>query len=160
MDFAAQSNLLAAIISIALGLSVLLRRARPRVLTLYGIFATSVGSFYALRFFELLLPYSQINEGLAAALDDFDDRLDDLQVEMVESIFASHAAGTIELREAVQLAMMCRFYERIGDHAVNMGERVVYLVSGWLPEHVAVARAEMKERSGHGLVPPDEPAGE
>ena len=104
--------------------------------------------------------YFDANEGLAAALDDFDDRLDDLQVEMVESIFASHAAGTIELREAVQLAMMCRFYERIGDHAVNMGERVVYLVSGWLPEHVAVARAEMKERSGHGLVPPDEPAGE
>ena len=36
---------------------------------------------------------------------------------------------------AVQLAVVARFYERIGDHAVNIGERVRYVVTGWVPEH-------------------------
>jgi hypothetical protein len=33
-----------------------------------------------------------------------------------------------------------RFYERIADHAVNIGERVRYMVTGWLPEHTGAAR--------------------
>jgi phosphate transport system protein len=38
------------------------------------------------------------------------------------------------------MAMVARFYERIGDHAVNIGERVQYVVTGWLPEHKGAAR--------------------
>ena len=41
---------------------------------------------------------------------------------------------------AVQLAVVARFYERIGDHAVNIGERVRFVVTGWLPEHKGAAR--------------------
>ena len=36
--------------------------------------------------------------------------------------------------------VVARFYERIGDHAVNIGERVRYIVTGWLPEHDGAAR--------------------
>ena len=46
----------------------------------------------------------------------------------------------IDLQVAVQLAVVARFYERIGDHAVNIGERVRYLVTGWTPEHDGAAR--------------------
>jgi phosphate uptake regulator len=35
----------------------------------------------------------------------------------------------------VQLAVVARFYERIGDHAVNIGEKVPTSSTGWLPEH-------------------------
>jgi phosphate transport system protein len=35
---------------------------------------------------------------------------------------------------AVQLAVVARFYERIGDHAVNVGERTRYIVDGWIPD--------------------------
>lgn len=88
------------------------------------------------------------DDGLASALDDIDDRLDDLQVEFVESVFTSHESDGITLRSAVQLALIGRYYERIGDHAVNMGERITYMVTGWLPEHAAVARLELRTRQG------------
>jgi phosphate transport system protein len=57
------------------------------------------------------------------------------------------------LLSSVQLALIGRYYERIGDHAVNIGERVQYLVSGWLPEHTGAARAEIKSRRGPDETP-------
>ena len=70
----------------------------------------------------------------AAALDDMDNYLDDLQREFVQAIFQSHSTEKIDLQVAVQLAVVARFFERIGDHAVNIGERVRFLVTGWVPE--------------------------
>ena len=60
----------------------------------------------------------------AAALWDMDGYLDDLQRQFVATIFESHSDEAIDLQVAVQLAVVARFYERIGDHAVNIGERV------------------------------------
>jgi phosphate transport system protein len=83
--------------------------------------------------------YVESDAPLAAALHDMDDVLDQLQKDFVQAIFESHAAGRIDLQVAVQLALICRFYERIGDHAVNIGERVRYIVTGALPEHPTVS---------------------
>ena len=66
----------------------------------------------------------------AAALGDMDSYLDDLQRQFINAIFESHAADTIDLQVAVQLAVVARFFERIGDHAVNIAERVRFLVEG------------------------------
>ena len=66
----------------------------------------------------------------AAALGDMDSYLDDLQRQFINAIFESHAEGTIDLQVAVQLAVVARFFERIGDHAVNIAERVRFLVEG------------------------------
>lgn len=76
----------------------------------------------------------------AAAIDDMDSFLDGLQKQFVQAIFESHAAGRIDLQVAVQLAVVARFYERIGDHAVNIGERVSFVITGWMPEHRGAAR--------------------
>lgn len=76
----------------------------------------------------------------AAALADMDNYLDDLQREFVQAIFQSHSTEKIDLQVAVQLAIVARFFERIGDHAVNIGERVRFLVTGWAPELKGAAR--------------------
>ena len=76
----------------------------------------------------------------AAAIDDMDSYLDSLQREFVQEILESHTEKSIDLQVAIQLAVVARFYERIGDHAVNIGERVRYLVTGWMPEHKGAAR--------------------
>ena len=88
--------------------------------------------------------YVDADTSLAAALDDIDDRLDALQTDYVEAIFESHSAGNLNLQGAVQMAMIGRYYERVGDHAVNIGERVIYMVTGWLPEHTGSARQRLR----------------
>jgi phosphate transport system protein len=76
----------------------------------------------------------------AAAIDDMDSYLDGLQKQFVQAIFESHAGGRIDLQVAVQLAVVARFYERIGDHAVTIGQRVEFIITGMLPEHKGADR--------------------
>jgi phosphate transport system protein len=104
----------------------------------------------ASRLFKLAIDaYAEANAPLAAALDDMDDRLDTLHKEFIQSIFESHHGTTLDLQPAVQLALIGRYYERLGDHAVNIGHRVQYMVTGWLPEHAGAARAKARrEMSG------------
>ena len=70
-----------------------------------------------------------------------DDRLDAIHRDYIQEIFLVHNSGSLPVQAAVQLALIGRYYERIGDHAVNIGERVRYMVTGWLPEHTGAARA-------------------
>ena len=81
--------------------------------------------------------YVESDVPLAAAINDMDDMLDRLHGEFIQEIFQSHAADRLDLQVGVQLALVARFYERIGDHAVNIGSRVRYIVTGWLPGHEA-----------------------
>jgi phosphate transport system protein len=97
--------------------------------------------------------YDEGNASLAAALDDMDDRLDALHKEFIQSIFESHHGKTLDLQPAVQLALVGRYYERIGDHAVNIGHRVQYMVTGWLPEHAGAARAKARREREDGQEP-------
>jgi phosphate transport system protein len=88
--------------------------------------------------------YAERNGALGAALHDMDDRLDALQADFVQAIFEAHAGGAVDLQGAVQLAVIARYYERVGDHAVNIGERVWFMAVGRLPEHAGAARARMR----------------
>jgi phosphate transport system protein len=99
----------------------------------------------AIRLFRLSIDaYAEGNAGLAAALDDIDDRLDELHAQYIQAIFESHHLGSLSVEAGVQLALIGRYYERIGDHAVNIGNRVQYMVTGWLPEHSGAARAQAR----------------
>ncbi|MBE2248206.1 MAG: GAF domain-containing protein [Myxococcus sp.] len=66
MDIRTQSALLAGIIGLALGISMLLRQQRARVVTLFGVFALSVGAFHLARFLEGLFPIVDDAPGVAA----------------------------------------------------------------------------------------------
>jgi phosphate transport system protein len=101
--------------------------------------------------------YVERDAAKAAAIDDMDSLLDSLHRDFIQAIFESHAAARIDLQVAVQLAVVARFYERIGDHAVNIGERVRYVVTGWLPEHEGAAR--FRARRPIADVEPSVPAG-
>ena len=57
----------------------------------------------------------------AGAIEDIDDELDDLHV----SLTAELTSGSMTLPVAVELALLARFYERFGDHCVNLARRQV-----------------------------------
>ena len=59
----------------------------------------------------------------ALQVDSLDDEMDDLHVSLTVEV----VAGTMPLPVAVELAMVARFYERFGDHAVNLAKRVAAL---------------------------------
>jgi phosphate transport system protein len=91
-------------------------------------------------FSEATGAYMTMDASRAAAIDDMDSFLDDLQRQFIQAIFESHAAGRIDLQVAIQLAVVARFYERIGDHAVNIGEKVRFQVTGLPPDRSGAAR--------------------
>lgn len=94
--------------------------------------------------------YADRDAPLAGALDDIDDTLDRTHADFIQSIFLCHHDGNLPLQVAVQLALVGRFYERIGDHAVNIGERVRYMVTGSLPLHEEVGDRELTESAEGG----------
>lgn len=95
--------------------------------------------------------YADRDAPLAGALDDIDDTLDRTHADYIQSIFLCHHDGQLPLQVAVQLALIGRFYERIGDHAVNIGERVRYMVTGWLPMHEEVGDRTLAEPGEGGV---------
>lgn len=66
------------------------------------------------------------DEEAARRIDRTDDMMDDLHEQLISELFGSE----VELPDAVQTALVGRFYERLGDHAVHITERVRYLAVG------------------------------
>ena len=59
--------------------------------------------------------------GAAGAIEDIDDELDDLHI----SLTAELTSGSMSVPVAVEVALMARFYERFGDHCVNLARRQI-----------------------------------
>jgi len=94
--------------------------------------------------------YEQRDVGLGAALDDIDDRLDDYANELIMLVLEDNKTHNRDPQTSIQMALLGRFYERIGDHAVNVGEWVRFVVEGWTPEQAGAERA--KNRSAGGAI--------
>jgi phosphate transport system protein len=68
------------------------------------------------------------DETLAADLAREDDRIDELHAQLIRKLLELDDHESVG--PAIRLAMVGRYFERIGDHAVNMGERVRYFITG------------------------------
>lgn len=82
--------------------------------------------------------FAHSDPGEAGALSDMDDAMDDLQKDLFRAIFASTADDEAAVQRAVQIALVGRYFERIADHAVNVGERVAFMVTGAFPDDATV----------------------
>lgn len=84
---------------------------------------------------------------LAESIDELDDLLDDLHYRYIQHVIQDARRGELDPQQSLQLALVGRFYERIGDHAENLGERTRYIIDGWLPEAQAAERARVRSES-------------
>jgi phosphate transport system protein len=64
--------------------------------------------------------YASGDGGVADLLRARDDEIDDLHV----SLTAELAAGRVSVPVAIEMALVARYFERLGDHAVNVTRRV------------------------------------
>ncbi len=73
--------------------------------------------------------YADRAPDVADDVESLDDEVDELHVTLTAEI----ASGSMPLPVAIEAALVARFYERFGDHAVNLARRISALSSrgGW-----------------------------
>ena len=67
---------------------------------------------------------------LARSVIAEDDRVDELFVTVKNDWIAHIRSGTADGEQAVDLLMVAKYFERIGDHAVNIAEWVIFSITG------------------------------
>jgi phosphate transport system protein len=70
--------------------------------------------------------YAERDADAHERLNEQDDELDDLHV----SLTAEISSGKLSIPVVIEMALIARFYERLGDHAVNVARQVRYLATG------------------------------
>ena len=69
---------------------------------------------------------------LALELSTDDDAVDDLNAHILNVLTQRQWKGTV--REAVETAQITRYFERYADHCVEVAGRMIYLVTGLVPD--------------------------
>jgi phosphate transport system protein len=59
-----------------------------------------------------------------------DDQLDDLFVKIFNELLGFMMEDSRTIRRATAVVSICKYLERIGDHAMNVAEMVIYMVRG------------------------------
>lgn len=80
-------------------------------------------------FGDALAAYGAQDGAAGVAVEEADDELDLLSTEM----FATLLEGGVDTSPAIDVALLGRFYERIGDHAVEIARRVNFVSTGKAP---------------------------
>ena len=69
------------------------------------------------------------DEKEASGIGKSDDAVDRIQETIFKKLFTSNK-GEKDIRFVTNIALVSRYLERIGDQAVNIGERTLYFLTG------------------------------
>lgn len=83
---------------------------------------------------EAIKSYLDENTDLAYKMAEDDDQVDGLYSAMINELYAYVVEKPDSMNQAMLLILVGRYIERIADHATNIGESVVYLVTGKRPD--------------------------
>ena len=80
--------------------------------------------------------WSERDGSAASALAVADHELDELHASLVAEL----ASGAMALPVTLEMTLVARFYERLGNHAVNIARRVTYLAGSTHARPLDVSR--------------------
>lgn len=83
---------------------------------------------------ESIESYLTENTDLAYKMSQIDDQVDHLYSVILHDLFSHLTSDPEAANQAMLLIMVGRYVERIADHATNIGESTVYLVTGHRPD--------------------------
>ncbi|MEK5236111.1 phosphate signaling complex protein PhoU [Paenibacillus sp. FSL L8-0470] len=83
---------------------------------------------------EAIQSYLDENTDLAYKMAQDDDQVDHLYSATINELYTYMVEKPESLNQAMLLTLVGRYIERIADHATNIGESVVYLVTGKRPD--------------------------
>lgn len=83
---------------------------------------------------ESIESYLTENTDLAYKMAQDDDQVDHLYSVILQDLYSHLTSDPDSANQAMLLIMVGRYIERIADHATNIGESTVYLVTGHRPD--------------------------
>lgn len=75
--------------------------------------------------------YIKQDINLAQTVIDRDDIIDKMYAELIDNLIKMSNEGTCSSAFAVYTTLVVKYIERIADHAVNIAEWVIYIISGF-----------------------------
>ena len=75
--------------------------------------------------------YIKQDINLAQTVIDRDDIIDKMYAELIDNLIKMSNKGTCSSAFAVYTTLVVKYIERIADHAVNIAEWVIYIISGF-----------------------------
>lgn len=79
---------------------------------------------------DVLKAYSDEDVTSARRVAEIDDEVDETYGKLIRELLELMADKPDYIAQITQLAFVCRFVERVADHATNISESVIYLVKG------------------------------
>jgi phosphate transport system protein len=89
-----------------------------------------MGSLASVMWRQAADSWYQRDRSAAVALSELDNEMDELHASLVAEL----ASGQMAIPVTMEMTLVARFYERLGDHAVNIARRVIYLAGQQPPE--------------------------
>jgi phosphate transport system protein len=77
--------------------------------------------------------FADLDATRASVLEDMNGVMADLQKDLFRAVLTTDKVDETALQQAVQMALVGRFFERTADHAVTVGQRVAFMVTGKMP---------------------------
>ncbi len=78
--------------------------------------------------------FIHLDAASVSTIAQLDDAVDELHEKLFAELVARMTDGSLPIPVGARYVLVNRFLERISDHAVSIGERVVYLVTGTMPQ--------------------------
>ena len=83
---------------------------------------------------EAVDAFAQADAKKAGAVIERDDIVDELFLKVKDSVALSVKTSETDAKQELDLLMVAKYFERIGDHATNIAEWVLFGITGELPK--------------------------